>query len=485
VAVGNLTDPIAISGYRDFTFLGRGASSVVYQAFQEGPDRLVAVKVLQSDDPDDPARKRFAREKAIVGRLGAHPHVVQVFEASVTADGRPYISMQLYDGSLADRLDARGSLPATEAVSIMADIAGAVQAAHDAGILHRDIKPQNILLSNYGPGLADFGIAQAVANLNWSQTLRGLTPLHAAPEAFLDERPADARSDVWSLGSTLFTALAGRPPYFVTSSEPISKYQLRLEREPVPHIPRNDISPALVEVIHRALAKNPDQRFATAADMEHALRAVLDGEPGAGRAVGAIDTKDSIGGGSSRRAEVVADPLVGDGATTVIGRSRRAAIDTSGSEEHGGDGRRRWPLIIGAGAAVLVMFALGVVLLGRSDGHGPLPTIPAKVPSVPVDTSRGPTMFTADDHGGSVDLHWVDNSGGAASYIVFYRSVTGPQMSQQPQTSNGTTIHGLDPKLGYCFRLVALVEDKSGHRTQSAVDTSVRGCVATPTPPGG
>ncbi len=141
-----------IRGYRDLEKIGEGASSIVYRATQVELDRQVAVKVLNADDPDDPAVKRFAREKAIIGKLGGHPHIVQVFEADFTADGRPFVAMELYDESAHSRLVTQLSFSVDEALDVMIGIADATQAAHDEGVLHRDIKPQNVLLSRYGSG---------------------------------------------------------------------------------------------------------------------------------------------------------------------------------------------------------------------------------------------------------------------------------------------------------------------------------------------
>src|SRR5262245_54535232 len=159
--MGPRSAPPEILGYRDLTFLGQGATSTVYRARDIEFDRSVAVKVLESRDPDEPAWARFQREKSVIGRLGeAHRAIVRVYGAGFTDDGRPYVSMQLYDGSAHDRLSLSGSFPVAEAVRIMVTIADATQAAHEAGVVHRDIKPQNVLLSSAGPGLADFGIAR-------------------------------------------------------------------------------------------------------------------------------------------------------------------------------------------------------------------------------------------------------------------------------------------------------------------------------------
>ncbi len=479
----------------------------MYRAVNEKLNRPVAIKVLLAG-ADDRARRQFARELAIVVRLGSHPHIVQVFDAGLTDDGRPYVAMELYDqGSLSDRLTRGGTLSVEEALDIGVKICSAVQAAHDAGILHRDIKPQNILMSDYGPALADFGVARAAGNLDASQTLNSLTPWHAAPECFADDS-VTAASDVYSLGSTLFTLLAGRPPFAGAPDEPVIRYEARLARTPVPHIPRPDMPPELQAILERALAKRPEDRYGSAAALGEALKGLqLRGPASLAPAPPEAASPWSPGGGGNggmtlRRGELPpgvpavtppatglppvappgpagpADPM---GQTGIGGMGSRETIVRPGTVPRmaappppPAPRSRRRGLLAAAGAGLVVVVvaavSLVVVLGGR---HATLPTPPPPAPAGP------PTGFVAVDHGATVDLSWTDHSQGRATYFVVYRSVDGPQ--QLPvsidQGKTAYEVTQLDPTKGYCFRLGAVLPEGSG-LTTVVLDASVRGCIA-------
>ncbi len=265
---------LVIPGYRDFSLLGRGASSTVYRCHDEELNRWVAVKVFLADDPEDPARKRFRREREITANLGKHPHIVQVLGTGFSAGGLPYVVMELFEqGSIADRIQAAGAFSVTDTIDIGAKIADALCAAHKAGVLHRDIKPQNILLSEYGPALADFGIARSATNLEWSQSLEQLTPWHAAPE-ILSGGPPTQEADVYALGSTLYAMLAGRPAFAGAPGESLLRYQVRATEEPLPPLARSDVSPELFAVLATAMAKDPRDRYRSSADLRDALRSL-------------------------------------------------------------------------------------------------------------------------------------------------------------------------------------------------------------------
>lgn len=262
---------LVIPGYQDFSVLGRGASSTVYRCHDEELNRWVAVKVFLADDPSDPGRRRFRREREITANLGKHPHIVQVLGTGFTESGLPYVVMELYEqGSVADRIQAAGAFSTKDTIDIGAKIADALCAAHEAGVLHRDIKPQNILLSKYGPALADFGIARSVVNLEWSQSLEQLTPWHAAPEILSGEAPTIA-ADVYALGSSLYTMLAGRPAFAGASGESLLRYQLRATEEPLPAFARTDVPAELFAVLTKAMAKDPGERYQTSAGLRDAL----------------------------------------------------------------------------------------------------------------------------------------------------------------------------------------------------------------------
>jgi serine/threonine protein kinase len=186
----------------------------------------VAVKVDNRVLSGERDRRRFVREVTAAGRLSGHPHVIDVYDAGMLGDGRPYLVMELCPGgSLDDVVRRDGPMPPAQACDIGVKIAGALAAAHAAGILHRDIKPANILVNRYGMvGLADFGLASVLAGEGRQSVTRdALTPAYASPESFHGQEPA-AAADLYSLTATLYALLAGRPPRFPpTGHHPASR----------------------------------------------------------------------------------------------------------------------------------------------------------------------------------------------------------------------------------------------------------------------
>jgi serine/threonine-protein kinase PknK len=265
-----------ICGYVDLHRIGHGGFSVVYRARQAGIDRVVALKVLRVEFVDAQIKRRFLREVQLSGRLSAHPNVVTVLDSGLTGTGRPYIAMDLYErGSLRDRLLASGPLPLAEALRTGVKIAGALDAAHREGIVHRDVKPQNILVSRYGePALADFGTARLVAEIDASARTEALTPFHAAPEV-LEGKPPTAASDVYSLGSTLYQLLAGRAAFQRDGDFGIAPLLLRIVSEEPP--PLRGVPPAAEAVILRAMHRDPECRYGTAAELLGALQGLQRG----------------------------------------------------------------------------------------------------------------------------------------------------------------------------------------------------------------
>ncbi len=154
--------PISIAGFEDPVEIGRGGFGVVYKAHQTGFERTVALKILPIAAADESARDRFERERMAMGALSSHPNIVTVYGSGFTDDQQPYIVMEFMSrGSLGDRLAKQGAMPWNDAAAATIKVAGALDAAHEAGVLHRDIKPENILVSQYGePKLGDFGIAR-------------------------------------------------------------------------------------------------------------------------------------------------------------------------------------------------------------------------------------------------------------------------------------------------------------------------------------
>lgn len=267
-------EPEHVPGYRDLTRIGHGGFSVVYRAVQESFERDVALKLLTIVGPDEDARRRFVREVRLSGRLSDHPHVVTVLDTGTTAAGRPFLAMDLYDGgSMKQWLNRRGPLSGVQAAGVGAKIADALHAAHALGVLHRDVKPNNILISRYGePALADFGVSWLLDASNSSSVLDVFSPQHAAPELMTRGVPT-ASSDVYALGSSLYELVAGRPPFFAPGQDVRRTIYLALS-EPAPRLQCPDL-PGFGEVIERAMAKEPEDRFPDAAAFGRALRALI------------------------------------------------------------------------------------------------------------------------------------------------------------------------------------------------------------------
>lgn len=263
---------LAIPGVVVAERLGRGGFATVYRGRQEALDRDVAVKILSGDLSQEEDARRFTNECRAVGRLSANPHVIDIYEAGVTTRSLGYLVMPYCrNGSLADLLGQRGPLPPMAVVDVGIALASALQAAHDQGIIHRDVKPENVLVSDHGrPLLSDFGVA-AMSDVQGRFTSSiAFSRTHAAPEVLASNEYGPA-SDIYSLGSTLFTLLAGSPPFEGTTEA----QQLTLIRTtPLRAINRPGIPQGLVDVLEQALAPNPLNRFQKAAAVARALQLV-------------------------------------------------------------------------------------------------------------------------------------------------------------------------------------------------------------------
>ena len=205
--------PVQIDGFDELRPIGRGGFSYVFSARQRDFNRRVALKVLTFGLADERERRSFERECRAMGLVSQHPHIVTVFNAAFTTTKQPCIVMELYSGgTLGERLKRDGPLPVAVVLDVGVKIAGALQTAHDRGLLHRDIKPQNLFVSEFGePALGDFGIS----TLDDERSISGgggLT-VHYAPPEVLEGAPATARSDVYSFAATLYTLLEGSRPF--------------------------------------------------------------------------------------------------------------------------------------------------------------------------------------------------------------------------------------------------------------------------------
>ncbi len=265
---------LVAAGFTDPEEIGRGGFGVVYRCSQPELDRIVAVKVLTADlDPDN--LERFVREQVAMGKLSGHPHIVTIFQVGATATGRPYIVMQYHPhGSLEAKIHDNGPVGWADALHIGVKLAGALETAHRRETLHRDVKPANILLTEYGePQLTDFGIARIIGGFETADGAVMGSPAYTAPEVLLGQ-PPDVTSDVYSLASTLFCTGTGHAVFERRQGEQMVAQFLRITRHPMPSLRDSGLPTDVCAVIEQAMSRNIADRPATAEAFGEQLRDV-------------------------------------------------------------------------------------------------------------------------------------------------------------------------------------------------------------------
>jgi serine/threonine-protein kinase len=264
--------------YRIERLLGAGGMGAVFEAVHTGVQRRFAVKVMTADPTRSPeAVRRFTQEAQAAGLIG-HPHIVEVFDLGEAEDGTLYMVMELLRGETLHAVLRRGPLPQSDAVTIALELLRALDAAHRAGIVHRDVKPQNLFLAERATGgialkVLDFGIAKFHETENSTITRSGSivgTPLYMAPEQVLSDREIDGRADVWAAGASLFEMLTGRPVHLAPHAAAAA---VRIVTEPAPRVRtlRSDVSEELEAIVARALTIAREQRYESAGAMIAAL----------------------------------------------------------------------------------------------------------------------------------------------------------------------------------------------------------------------
>ncbi|MER5929820.1 protein kinase [Streptomyces sp. NPDC002054] len=290
--------------------LGEGGMASVYLAYDAALDRQVAIKTLHSElGREQSFRERFRREAQAVAKL-SHTNIVSVFdtgEGDLDGTMMPYIVMEYVEGKpLGSVLQADiaqyGAMPADKALKVTADVLAALETSHDVGLVHRDIKPGNVMVTKRGVvKVMDFGIARAMQSGVTSMTQTGMvvgTPQYLSPEQALG-RGVDARSDLYSVGIMLFQLLTGRLPFDADS--PLAIAYAHVQEEPVaPSVINRSVSPAMDALVARALKKNPNERFPTAAAMRDEIARVASaGQTGAPMIVQGGPVNSGAGVGSA------------------------------------------------------------------------------------------------------------------------------------------------------------------------------------------
>jgi serine/threonine protein kinase len=360
---------VAAEGLAIHEEIGRGGFAVVYRAHDTDFGRDVAVKVLQTRLDDD-GLARFQRECAAVGAISNHPNIVAVHRSGVTDDGKAYLVMELLTGgSLASRASS-DRFPWRQAVALGVALAGALETAHRAGVLHRDVKPENILFSAFqAPVLVDFGIAAVRGGYETRSSAITASLAHAAPEVVAGSR-ASAASDVYALASTVFFALSGRAPFSDDADETLVPLIARIATAPPPDLRVFGVPDGVAAVVETALAKDAGSRPVTA---EAFAAALVDAaaEAGAEIAPAVLPTVSATGAVS-----------IGDSATGIVGRRRDAR--TAPPVPVARPSRRRGVLVGAVATTALLLVGGGAWALTSGEGT---PDVKAVADSVPTATT--------------------------------------------------------------------------------------------------
>jgi eukaryotic-like serine/threonine-protein kinase len=394
--------------YRIVRQLGTGGMGVVYQAEHRLLERTVALKVISRELTRDPqAVKRFRQEVKAAGRL-AHPNIVTAHDADQAGELH-FLVMEFVDGiSLARLVERKGPLPVAQACHVIRQAALGLQHAFEQGMVHRDVKPHNLMLTRKGQvKILDFGLARFAQQPGDTPastprpptagrpiTLAGMilgTPDYIAPEQAGDARSADTRSDVYSLGCTLYHLLAGWPPFCGDSS--MEKVLAHLDTTPVPlGQVRDDVPPKLAAVVERMMAKDPPGRYQTPAEVAAALapftRPVSAPEPAPVVAVPEAPVVPAV------PADLL--PPAADGPATASGRARKKQPRAGSSRKAASRPPRRLVWVSGTGLLVLVVLAGVLVLHSRWPHFGAIGALP---------TAHGPAATAPAAAGADTQIH--------------------------------------------------------------------------------
>lgn len=390
---------LGIEGLTPGVVIGRGGFGVVYRCDQPRFGRTVAVKVLPPDFGDEAAQRRFDRECQAMGRLSGHPHIVTLYAAGLLPSGQRYLVMDyLPAGSLADVVARSEPLSPERALAAAVMLAGALETAHGAGILHRDVKPENALLSAYGSvQLTDFGISRIAGS--WATRTTGVTAslAHAAPE-LLGGADTTVRSDVYALGSTLFALLSGSPAFVKPDDTSILPLMARVASEPVPDLTIRGVPAPVAGLVERLMAKEPLDRPATAEAAGRELQAVqralgVDVTPLAGSVMAAERASDTVRGLAPLHRATPPAPDPARAPTQPPSAVLPGAAATGP--------RRRMGVVLAAAGAGAAVVAGALLVPGVLDDRAPAPTaspaVATEVTSRTADPSEDADPSQASD----------------------------------------------------------------------------------------
>ncbi|MBN2137386.1 MAG: serine/threonine protein kinase [Sedimentisphaerales bacterium] len=271
-----------IPGYKVIGKIGAGAMAFVYKARQLSLDRIVAIKVLPKRFTENPEYvERFYKEGKAAGKLN-HPNIVQAIDVG-EAGGYHYFVMEYVEGkTIADDLTSGGVIPEAEAIDIIIQVANALKHAHAQGLIHRDVKPKNIMINKNGVvKLADMGLARETTDIEAAQSEAGKaygTPYYIAPEQIRGKIDIDGRADIYGLGATFYNMVTGKVPFMAEDSSEVMRKHLREKLVPPDHI-NTALSGGVSEVIEIMMAKRREDRYKNVEELLLDLEALKNGQP--------------------------------------------------------------------------------------------------------------------------------------------------------------------------------------------------------------
>jgi hypothetical protein len=359
-----LQDGDEFAGYRIERRLGRGGMGILYLGVEPGLERRVALKLIAPEAAaDEVFAKRFAEESRIAASI-EHPNVVPIYAAG-EEDGVPFIAMRFVSGfDLSVRLAREGRLEPAQAADLIAQVGNGLDAIHAAGLVHRDVKPANVLLSGGEAAehayITDFGVARNVATQSGlTQTGRFVGTLdYVAPEQ-ISGGPVDARVDVYALGCLLFKLLTGQVP-FPRDGEAARLYAHLNDPPQAPSLYAPEVPMALDDVVIRAMSKQPEDRYPSAGDLGRAAQAAL-----SGTAIAIPERTVATGAAATREASTILPPAEPPPATDA---TRRLPPERAGA----GPTAARRRLFLGGGLLAVAAVVVAVIVLssGGSGGSG-------------------------------------------------------------------------------------------------------------------
>ena len=475
------SQPPVLPGFSPVRVLGSGGFADVFLYEQNMPRRQVAVKVMLSEVVDDQVRHMFQAEANLMAQLSSHPSILTVYQASVSADGRPYLVMELCSSSLSERY-RHDRIPVADVLRIGVKIGSAVETAHRQGVLHRDIKPSNILMTAYGhPVLSDFGIAASLGESQPNDVV-GMSIPWSAPEVLLDETGGTIESEVWSLGATVYSLLAGRSPFEILGSEKNTASDLigRIDKARLAPTGRTDVPPSLERVLARAMSRRAEHRPSSVLELIRELQQV-ENELGVSptpievavddwalATVADLEDRTRVRGaapaGSAsrrrrRRRVTAAQAEAVHGTGTIGGRALPRGTGSS----------RRRPLRSGAGlAAVWLLVAAAVVVIGLG-AAGTLVLVRSDPDEIPRVTD---VVATRDD--GSVLFEWDDPGLLAGdTYVIVTDTAAGGDTSQQ--TASRFVVGDADGRAQVCVTVSVNRDGRTGPPSAEACASGVGG----------